>query len=250
MKKYLITTFLCLFAFLSHAQTKQIDTRNQTWVGYFNQTRLSNKWGFWLDVHYRRDEEFLNKGFQFMVRPALQYYISNHVRATAGYAYVHHFPGENHKNIAQPEHRTWQQLQWFQTYTGFRTMQWLRLEQRYRRKVLNDDELDTGYNFNWRVRYNFAFMLPFKGKKIEPKSFFLFTNNEIFINLGKEIKYNYFDQNRFFVGLAYQTSAHANIQLGYMNVFQQRSSGDKFYDTHAIRLFYFQNLDFRKDAKH
>jgi hypothetical protein len=37
-----------------------------------------------------------------------------------------------------------------------------------------------------------------------------------------------------------------NIQLGYMNVFQQRRSGNAFFDTHTLRLFVFHTLDLRK----
>jgi len=34
----------------SYAQQKQITPVGQTWVGYLNQTRLSNKWGFWAEA--------------------------------------------------------------------------------------------------------------------------------------------------------------------------------------------------------
>src|SRR5688572_4665686 len=31
---------------------KQIHSREQLWLGAFTQTRFSNRWGMWLDVHY------------------------------------------------------------------------------------------------------------------------------------------------------------------------------------------------------
>ncbi len=71
-------------------------------------------------------------------------------------------------------------------------------------------------------------------------------NDEAHINFGKEIVNNYFDQNRFFLGLKYQCNKQSNIQLGYMNVFQQLAAGNKYKSIHAIRLFYFQNFDLRK----
>lgn len=70
-----------------------------------------------------------------------------------------------------------------------------------------------------------------------PKTAFLFFNNEVHINAGKEIVNNYFDQNRLFIGLAYQFSAHLNAHLGYMNVFQQLPEGNKHVKTDAYTPF-------------
>ncbi|TAE03882.1 MAG: DUF2490 domain-containing protein, partial [Bacteroidetes bacterium] len=143
------------------------------------------------------------------------------------------------------EHRPWQQLQWTQDYVGFRTMQWLRFEQRFREKIVND-EFSGQYNFNYRLRYNLALSVPLNSKKIQHKTWFLFANNEIFINFGQNIVYNYFDQNRLFAGISYQFAPHANIQIGYMNVFQQLASGDHFKNIHSLRIFVFHTIDLRK----
>jgi hypothetical protein len=69
--------------------------------------------------------------------------------------------------------------------------------------------------------------VPFKKEGVVPNSFSWVFNNEIHINLGKEIVNNYFDQNRFFTGIKYQINKHDNIQLGYMNLFQQLPAGNK-----------------------
>jgi hypothetical protein len=72
------------------------------------------------------------------------------------------------------------------------------------------------------------------------------VNDEVHINFGKQIVNNYFDQNRFFLGLKYQTGEHSNLQVGYMNLFQQLAAGNKYRDINAFRFFFFQNLDLRK----
>ncbi|MEO7393735.1 MAG: DUF2490 domain-containing protein, partial [Chitinophagaceae bacterium] len=64
-------------------------------------------------------------------------------------------------------------------------------------------------------------------------------NDEVHINFGEEIVNNYFDQNRFFVGLKYQCSKQSNVQLGYMNVFQQLAAGNKYKSIHADGYFIF-----------
>jgi hypothetical protein len=172
------------------------------------------------------------------------YFIKDNLRVNVGYALVQHYPAEG-KNTTRTEHRPWQQVWWSQKYPGVNTLQWLRLEQRFNEKVV-DDQKEEGYNYNFRVRYNFSFFIPLEGKEILPKTIFAALVNEIFLNFGDRIVYNTFDQNRFFVGLGYQVNTHANVQFGYMNVYQQEASGASYFSTHAIRLFYFHAIDLRK----
>lgn len=227
-------------------QKKHTEHLEQVWMGYFNQIRLSNNWGLWMDVHGRTKDDLVRDFSQGIARLGVTYYISNTTKLTAGYAYVHHFPNVNHKNVAQPEHRPWQQVQWHTGYGKKKMMQWFRLEERYRRKILNDSTLAGGFNFNFKLRYNFFYDIPLSSAGIKPGEFSFVVNDEVHINFGKLVVNNYFDQNRFFVGLKYQTSSHDNIQLGYMNVFQQLPAGNKYRNNHVIRIFYFQNLDLRK----
>lgn len=128
-------------------------------------------------------------------------------------------------------------------------MQWFRLEERFRKKIKDNDELADGYNFNWKLRYNFMLMLPLGKKPFAPGSLTLALNDEVHINFGKEIVNNYFDQNRFFVGFAYHINQHDNIQFGYMNLFQQLPAGNRYRSLHVPRVSYFHNLDLRKKQK-
>ncbi len=228
------------------AQTKSTEHINRIWYGYFNQTRLSDKWGIWSEVQLRSKEDFVSGVSQGIARVGLMYYLNDAAKLTAGYAFVNDFPGDNHKNISAPEHRPWQQIQWHTKYGKQRMMQWIRLEERYRHKVKNDDELADGYNFNWRIRYNLWYEIPFVKDGAEANSWSFIANDEVHINFGKQIINNYFDQNRFFLGLKYQTGKFSNLQFGYMNIFQQLAAGNKYRVTNTIRLFYFQNFDVRK----
>ena len=245
-KSAAIFLILSLISILSFAQIKQTTDINQLWIAFFNQTRFSTKWGIWADVHLRTKENFVEDLSQAIGRLGLTYYITNNTKLTAGYAYVNHFPADAHKNISQPEHRPWQQIQWHTRYPKLNLMQWVRLEERYRRKIKNDDELAPGYNFNYRLRYNFFLSTPLGKKPFAPNTLSLVVNDEVHINFGKEIVYNYFDQNRFFVGFAYHLNSHNNLQFGYMNVFQQLPAGNKYRNLHVARIFFFQNLDLRK----
>jgi len=248
MKKYAFMLVLLYTTHSLNAQLKQTTHINRIWSGYFNQLRFSNRWGAWIDLHLRNKEDFVNDLSQSILRAGLTYYISNNTKLTAGYAYIHDFPADNHKNISTYEHRPWQQIQWHTKYGKRNMMQWLRLEQRFRRKVKNDDELAAGYLFNWRLRYNVWYEVPFGKNSTDPGSWSFIANDELHINFGKEIVNNYFDQNRFFLGVKYQTGAHSNLQMGYMNLFQQLPAGNQYRNIHALRVFFFQTMDFRKKS--
>lgn len=247
MMKYLAWLFFFTVPVCSYNYgQKQTTHVQQFWAGYLNRTRFSDRWGVWLDLHLRTKEDFFTDLSTGIARVGLTYYASDHLKLTAGYAFVNHFPADDHSGISQPEHSPWQQVQWHTNTKRSRVMQWLRLEERYRRKISNNEELGEGYNFNYRVRYNFMMMLPLSMKAFAPNTLTLALNDEIHVNMGKEIVNNYFDQNRFFIGLAYHVNAKDNLQFGYMNIFQQLPAGNRYRSLHVARVFYFHNLDLRK----
>lgn len=249
-KIYMLLVFLACAAY-SGAQVKTVTNVQQVWTGYLNQTRFSERWGAWFDVQFRTRDDFFEDISAFMIRPGITYYLGDATKLTAGYAYILSLPPGSQK-VEQPENRLWQQVQWHTKYSRLRTMQMIRLEERFRRRLLNDSTLGSGNDFNWRIRYNFLLQLPLTKKGTGRGGLSFIANDEIHINFGKEIIHNYFDQNRFFLGLAYHVNQSDNLQFGYTNVFQQLPSGNRFRSINGARILYFHNLDLRtnrKDAK-
>ncbi|HEU4472022.1 MAG TPA: DUF2490 domain-containing protein [Flavisolibacter sp.] len=246
MKKKLIILTIIVFAFSPLiAQVKQTEVEEQIWTGYFNQTRFSKRWGAWFDGQLRTKENFFKDLSVAIIRPGITYYVNNATKLTAGYAYIAHFPAAGHNDVTRPEHRPWQQVQWHTSYGRVKTMQYLRLEERFRRKVLNDSTLGSGHDFNFRIRYNFLLQVPLTNKPVGPGDLSFIANDEVHINFGKKVVNNYFDQNRFFLGFAYHVNASDNIQFGYTNIFIQLPAGNRYRSLHVARLFYFHNLDLR-----
>ncbi|GAB3828334.1 DUF2490 domain-containing protein [Hymenobacter jeollabukensis] len=245
MKRTLLSFVLLLAALAVRAQ-KQYVREQQTWLGVFNQTRFSQHWGTWTDLHLRLHDHFVQAKFQTVTRLGLTYYLTDDVRLTGGYAYVHHFP-DGARTIGQAEHRPWQQVQWFSRFPQARLMQWVRLEERFRRHIVGN-ERTAEFDFNWRTRYNLALFLPLTRRRFEPGSWQVLLNNELMVNFGKEVRYNYFDQNRAFAGVVFQVSRQAQLQAGYMHLFQQLPAGSTYRNQHTIRVFYFHNLNFRPTA--
>ncbi|MFL5811227.1 MAG: DUF2490 domain-containing protein [Flavisolibacter sp.] len=243
----ILVAFLFLLNIVAHSQNnpvKSYQKLQQVWVAYNNQTRITKHWGAWLDLHLRTKDNFFDSLSQTIIRPGITYFFNDGNRVTAGYAFVTIYPADNHKQASQPEHRIWQQFQWFNKYSKIRTMQWIRLEERFRTKILNDSTLAEGYNFNYRVRYNFLFQVPLTKSAPAKGGLSFILNDEVHINFGKEVS-NYFDQNRFFAGFAYHVNATDNIQFGYMNQFQQLSGTNRYRSVQIARIFYFHNLDLR-----
>ncbi len=237
---------LLLTPVLSLAQ-KQTEYTEQAWFGYLNQTRLTNRSGIWLDLHFRLNDHFVKEPAIAMARLGYIFYVNDQNRLAAGYAYITQYSNSNGlPNV--PEHRLWQQFQWFEKKKWLSIMQYVRLEERFRRKV-EEGELVDEYTYTSRVRYAMAFTIPLKGEPGAPKTPFVFINNELMINFGSEIVNNYFDQNRFFVGLGYQFTKNLNASVGYLNVFQQLPAASTFRHVDGIRLFVFHNLDLRPDDR-
>jgi hypothetical protein len=242
----LLALFMSSGVAVAQKQTQHVQ---QLWFAYQNQTRLTDKFGLWGDFHLRTKEEFVEDLSTFIARVGLTYYAHDQLKFTAGYAFVNHYPSDNHTGVSQPEHRPWQQVQWHNNSKRSRLMQWIRLEERYRRKILNNEELADGYSFNWRVRYNLMAMFPLSQRAFQPGSLSLALNDELHINMGKQIVNNYFDQNRLFAGFIYHINAHDQVQFGYMNVFVQLPAGNRYRSIHAGRVFYVHSLDLRSNKK-
>ncbi|MCA8829790.1 DUF2490 domain-containing protein [Hymenobacter sp. BT728] len=245
MKRLLLFCGLLLLTRPLLAQ-KQYVREQQTWLGIFNQTRFSQHWGSWTDLHLRLHDHFVQASYQTVARVGLTYYLTDDVRLTGGYAYVHHYP-DGARTVGQPEHRPWQQVQWFSKFPKARLMQWVRLEERFRRTIRQNERTDD-FDFNYRTRYNAALFLPLTKRGFEPGGWQFLLNNEVMMNFGKEIRLNYFDQNRLFAGVVYPFSKNAQLQAGYMHLFQQLPAGSTYRNQHTIRVFYFHNFDLRPAA--
>jgi hypothetical protein len=243
MRFLFLLFLLSVFYAPSLSAQKQIETREQIWSGYFNQIRFTERSGIWVDLQLRLNE-FISERSVSIVRAGYTYFLSDQVRLTAGYGHITHYnPDPSVADV--PESRPWQQVQWFDKTKSLSLSQYFRVEERFVREI-SQGELTDDFRFNWRFRYNFAMSIPLKGTEISAKTPFIFLNDELHINAGRNIVNNYFDQNRLFAGLGYQFTAGLNAQLGYLYVFQQLPQGDRYVHINAIRFFVFHNIDLRK----
>ena len=227
-----------------YCQEKKFTYGNQVWYGYYPQFRLSYRWGIWNDWELHSKENFVDGTSQFVFRIGATYYLNSSSKLTAGYGYSNSYPGDNHLYVSQPENFGWQQIQWFNSFRKKKLMQWIRLEERYKKHVIDNYTLANYSDFSYRARYEVYYQMPLSKEGISRHHFSLAFGEEIYINFGKKVINNYFDQNRLTGGLSYMVNNHDNLVLSYMNLFQQLASGNQYKKMNVIRLSFFQNLDF------
>ncbi len=216
------------------AQTKQVNTQYQSWFSVNSTLKISPQWGIIADVHTRRNHFLADNNFYF-ARAGFQYSVDKNLSVAAGYGHFWGYPGTKDWHTIAHENRIYQQVQLSSKWKNVAILQRLRNEQRWQQKIVND--AFTGQlRFTDRVRYLLSFTIPvFKNKKLPA----LALANEVCLQSGKEIVYNTFDQNRFFIGIREQLRPDLSFDMGYMRVYQQKRSGYEFDRNHTFRLFFY-----------
>lgn len=210
--------------------------REQIWLGWVQQIRLKKAWGLWFDAQYRTQDNFYQKISTLALRTGVMYQPIQNVRIVAGYAYFRIYPLNGSLPVPH-EHRGWQMIQYsFQTTNKIRLIQGIRTEQRFRERIIQNQHTQQ-YVFNHRFRYNLTALLPLRKRTAyQPNSLACVIGNEVMFNVGKEIIYNQFDQNRVWAGLQYQISSNLQMQVLYMLLYQHLPRPNERLLSHNIRI--------------
>ena len=243
----LFVTFNPLFS-QTNSSVRTTSVQNHGWYMYFGNHRLTDKWSLHTEYQWRRADVIINWQ-QSLARIGFDYRITDNFSATAGYGFIITYPyGKQPVNTTFNEHRIWQQVVFTHAVGTFQINHRYRLEQRWSEQMVlqNSGEYrKEGYNYNNRFRYRFMINYPIKFKK-ENSKFFLSVYDEVFINFGKNVRYNIFDQNRFYFALGYKFSESGNVQLGYLNQVIIKSNGQNTELNHTLQASITYNLDFRR----
>ena len=220
------------------AQTKpkEITRRYKSWFSINSEIHINKQWSLLADVHIRRNQ-FLNESSFYFVRTGIAYHINKDVYVAAGYAHLWGAPTTPGWKTYSQENRVYQQLQYSSFLGKINILQRLRNEQRWQQKISND--IYTGQNrFTNRIRYLLSVTIPVFKKQTLPS---LVVADELHIQFGKEVVYNTFDQNRIFIGIKQKINKQLSVDMGYMQVYQQKYSGYQYDLNHTFRLFFYYN---------
>ena len=241
----LFISLLLLFSLYATAQNKRVLYQEQTWLGYSPQIKLSKHWGLWFDSEIHTNDHYFNGFSQATFRVAGTYYNRKNNKFTGGYGYTDFFPGENHAYISIAEHFAWEQYQWFRNTKKTKLMQWVRVEEKFKKNVVDNYTAADNSTLVYKARYNILYQISLSSKGMVPKALALSMGDELYLYYGPHVNNHLFDQNRIFIGLSYSVNAHDNLQVGVMNMLQEDLSG-QFKDTNVLRFSFFQNIDLGK----
>lgn len=212
----------------AYPQSKVIDFNPHGWYAYFGDHKIAGRWGLHFDGQWRRADLGL-KWQQLLIRPAVNYRISERVSLSFGYGFIETHPyGEFPANATFPEHRIYQQAIIRQNPKAARIQHRLRLEQRFVRYPINDPPSWTYQN---RFRYMFRSDFPLTKRPDGTAEWYVPVWDEIFLGIPPNIGARSYDQNRLFAGVG-RSFGDFKIELGYMNQLVGQRNG---------RIFEFNN---------
>lgn len=239
--------FLLILFFINSSpsigQNKNISTSSQQWVHYFNQVKLNDKWVLLTDGGFRWKDGF-QENVAYVARTAIGYLIEPNIQVSSGFA---HLGSYSTGNINRVEFRPFQELTVKNKFKKFELNHRYRIEERFFCPVVNG-EIQSSNAFNFRYRYAFTFSIPlFKLSKEHPEKLFLLNiGDEIFINSGKDIIYNIFDQNRLIVSPTFKLSNQLSISLTWNSQFSSTTTQASYKYTNVIWAQVRHKIDFRK----
>jgi len=232
----------------AHGQpAREIHEQYQAWWSVNSFIRMTDRFGAVADVHVRRTDFLAEPSFYF-VRFGPNWWVSDKLTLTLGYAHMWRAPTCDGCVTWTNEDRVYQQLQYVTRLGKATVLHRLRNEERWTENVVRDVAIG-GSTFSNRVRYLFNLSVPVA---TNPKVPALNVADELAVQFGPAVVYNTFDQNRLFVGVKQRLSPSWSFDLGYMMVYQQKPSGYQYDLNHTLRWFFYFTPDLRKgrDPKH
>lgn len=228
---------------------KTITNQNLIWYVYAQNLKINERFSVQTDIQERH---FIApfKQSQFLVRSTFKTAIKHNFDFGVGFCFflANTDPTVDY-DLQTPEVRPYIEFNNKQPFKRVTVSHRARMESRFYHNV-NGKELAKGFSFgNMRFRYQFGLDILLNKPKEEKHVLRLKILEEVMINFGKKIKYNTFDQNRVTVSLHYAPIKTVAFEVGYVNWFQQRASGDKYFNRNILRFGIVNNIHLKKKEK-
>lgn len=223
---------LLLITSFCNAQ-KSTAYNNQQWLQYYNQLKLSGKLTIYSDFSLRKINNFEDWS-QITFRTGLGYRITQNLQGITGFAF---FTFYTQNKLSKIEFRPYQEVNTLQLFGKVSVQHRFRIEARYFIKIY-EGATTSITNFNFRFRYRLFCAVPIsKLSATKPeRKLLLNIGDEIFINAGKEITYNMFDNNRFLIGLTLQYNNNFSFSFAYINQYGQRNKPAAYEHSDILTL--------------
>lgn len=236
-RKYITGAILCLT--LQSPGQHTVQHINMFWEGYYNTTRLNNKWSLASDAQIRT-RDWTNKWSQLLIRSGVGYTINNRVAVTAGLAFFKNAQYAGKDLLLKNEWRPWQEVSYQLLLHKINFTQRLRSEERFL-QLVQHNELSKKYQYIFRLRYKFEFQFPLKADNIK-----LLAGNEVMVNPGYIHRSLFFDQNRISAGINFKLNSTCSLQCQYVKIFQWHSNTSVMDDQNVVRINFIQQFNYLK----
>lgn len=236
---------LCFITLASlYAQPRIQGNNAHGWWNYFGDHPIGDtKWGAHLEGQWRR-HDIATEWQQLLIRPAVNYSVHANIILTVGYGFIATSRyGDFPVAVPFPEHRVFEQAQVTQKIGRVNTSHRYRSEQRELGELAvasNGDRRLTGWRHENRFRYMYRALIPIKGK------WSLALYDEIFVNFGKNVAANTFDQNRAYAAIAYTLPKKSRLEVGFMEQSVQQRSGRVIENNHTLMVSIYSAMPFGK----
>lgn len=241
-------TYLLIFSSVKLSQaniSKNIAAQNHAWINYYGTYQLLPQWSWYAEIQFRRND-FVNNPQQLLLRTAINYSLKNNALISTGYCFVQTYPYGKFPAIATfNENRIWSQLMLKNELGKMEWINRIRLENRFvNRPILNKGSIDFNSSYSNRIRLmqRINFPLFTINKEVQKIIYFAFYD-ELFVNFGKNIGLNVFDQNRAYAVAGLQINKALKIETGYLNQYLFHRNGISVENNHTFVFCVFHQLN-------
>lgn len=236
-RKYIAGTILCMPLLAKSQHTVQ--HINMFWAGYYNTTRLNNKWSLASDAQIRT-KDWTNKWSQLLITSGVGYTFNNRVAMTAGLAFFKNAQYVDKDLLLKNEWRPWLEVSYWLSLHKINSTQRLRTEQRFL-QLVQHNELSKNYQYIFRLRYKFEWQFPLKADDIT-----LLASNEVMVNPRYVHSSLFFDQNRTSAGINFKLTSTSALQCQYIKIFQWHNNTSVMDNQNVFRVNFIQQFNYLK----
>jgi len=232
-----------LLLFLLFSVTAKAQTTSYTQLANELQfaRSISDKWAaeLWLGGTFSNtpsNEKVLSTNIQRYFFIWAHYYYSPRWKFSSSFAYYYNKDVPDIGQYLSPEYRLTLQGLYYIHKTGYTLATRMRLDLRY---MMN---ADGEFDFKYRYRQMIKFVKPINSNVLRKGVFYFLTTEELLLKPQAKTKgVNFFDRNRFDIGLGYQITDDLAVELAYLNEFVPRDRGNEIYNIMEFTLT-FNNL--------
>jgi Protein of unknown function (DUF2490) len=245
----IITGILLLLVINTCWSQKSVSTQHLVWYTYLQNLQLNNRLTLQTDIQERHFIVPLKQS-QFVVRATLKTLVGSNWDIGPGFCVfvTNTYPGTDY-DLQVPELRPYLEINNKQQAKIVTVYHRYRLEARFLQNTKGAG-LAEGFSFNsMRFRYQLGADFPLYKPKTEKHALKLRLIDELMLNFGGKVRYNLFDQNRLQGALQYAPIPALAIEAGYIHWFQQRASGDAYFNRHILRVGLVHNLKLKRNKE-